>query len=102
MMAGPAKTGLCAWQGSCSAFGKAHVLPEKTMLSQELLPDSPSPVAVPPGHDGLSRAMKDVLSAESDFVAKFLQLQGMTHLPAGFPAFANWHHGQLGEEVSWE
>ena len=72
------------------------------MLSQELLPDSPSPVAVPPGHDGLSRAMKDVLSAESDFVAKFLPLQGMTHLPAGFPAFANWHYGQLGEEVSWE
>ena len=72
------------------------------MLGQELLPDSPSPVAVPPGHDGLSRAMKDVLSVESDFVAKFLPLQGMTHLPPGFPAFATWHHGQLGEAVSWE
>ena len=72
------------------------------MLGQELLPDSPSPVAVPPGHDGLSRAMKDVLSVESDFVAKFLPLQGMTHLPPGFPAFATWHHGQPGEAVSWE
>ncbi|HEY9143841.1 MAG TPA: RES domain-containing protein [Arenimonas sp.] len=59
-------------------------------------------MAIPPGHDGLSRAMKDVLSVESDFVAKFLPLQGMTHLPPGFPAFATWHHGQLGEAVSWE
>lgn len=72
------------------------------MLNPELLPDLPSPLAVMPGSDGLARAMKDVLSVESDFVAKFLPLHGMTRLPAGFPAFAQWHHGQLGEVVSWE
>lgn len=72
------------------------------MLSPELSPDLPSPLAAMPGPDGLARAMKDVLSVESDFVAKFLPLHAMTRLPAGFPAFAQWHHGQLGEPISWE
>ena len=30
-------------------------------------------------------------------VFHFLPLHAMTRLPAGFPAFAQWHHGQLDE-----
>ena len=72
------------------------------MLNLELPVDAPSPPPVAPGPEGLRRAMQDVLSVESDFVAKFLPLHAMTRLPAGFPAFAQWHHGQLDEPVSWE
>lgn len=72
------------------------------MLSQELMPELPSPLSVMSDQEGLARAMKDVLSVESDFVAKFLPLQGMTRYPTGFPAFAQWHFGQLGEAISWE
>lgn len=73
------------------------------MIEQALALDLPSPLALPPGPDGLRRAMQDVLSVESDFVAKFLPLQGMTRIPPGFPAFAQWHHAQLGDEdASWE
>ena len=42
----------------------------------------------------LSRAMDEVLSAESEFVARFLPLQVMTRFPLGFAAFAQRHHGQ--------
>ncbi len=73
------------------------------MIEQAIVLDAPSPPVPPPGPDGLRRAMQDVLSVESDFVAKFLPLQGMTRMPSGFPAFAQWHHAQLAEEgASWE
>ena len=72
------------------------------MLSQELMPERPSPLSLMSDSEGLARAMKDVLSVESDFVAKFLPLQDMTRYPPGFPAFAQWHFGQLDEAISWE
>lgn len=73
------------------------------MIEQALALELPTPLALPPGPDGLRRAMQDVLSVESDFVAKFLPLQGMTRIPPGFPAFAQWHHAQLDDQnASWE
>ena len=73
------------------------------MIEQALVLESPSPLVLPPGPDGLRRAMQDVLSVESDFVAKFLPFQGMTRMPSGFPAFVQWHHAQLAEQgATWE
>ena len=55
-----------------------------------------------PGHESLERAMRDVLSLESAFVAKFLPYQAMTRLPAGFAAFANRHFQSLADdELAW-
>ena len=72
------------------------------MPAQKLLTElSPAPPA-PQGAEGLSRAMDEVLSAESEFVAKFLPLQGMTRFPPGFAAFAQWHHGQQPSGTAWE
>ena len=56
------------------------------MLTPMPVQDAP-PVALPPSRtEDLDRAMRDVLSLESAFVAKFLPYQDMTRLPPGFAA----------------
>lgn len=71
------------------------------MPAQVLMPERSLAPPLPAGADGLSRAMDDVLSAESEFVAKFLPLQGMTRVPAGFAEFAQWHFDSQPPGLAW-
>lgn len=63
-----------------------------------------SPAAFPPSNaESLERAMRDVLSLESAFVAKFLPYQDMTRLPPGFAGFARWHFRRLHDDsLAWK
>lgn len=46
--------------------------------------------------------MRDVLSMESAFVAKFLPHQDMTKVPPGFAAFTKWHFRRMHDDsLSW-
>lgn len=56
---------------------------------------NPPPRAEPPAPVSLERSMQDVLSVESDFVAKFLPYQAMTRMPRGYEEFAQWHFRRL-------
>ena len=64
------------------------------MLNLEARAQTPAPLALVPDADDLQQAMEQVLSVESDFVAKFLPCEAMTRVPPGFAAFAHWHFGQ--------
>lgn len=68
------------------------------------MPAHASPPAAPvlPTSECLERAMRDVLSMESAFVAKFLPYQDMTRVPPGFAAFAKWHFRRMHDDsLSW-
>lgn len=59
-----------------------------------------SPLPMPP--DSLERAMQDVLSLESAFVAKFLPYPAMTRVPPEYTAFARWHFRRLHDDsLAW-
>jgi hypothetical protein len=69
------------------------------------LPAQDAPAAAPPvpTSECLERAMRDVLSLESAFVAKFLPYQAMTRVPPGFAAFAKWHFRRLHDDsLAWK
>ena len=72
------------------------------MLTPMPAQDAP-PVALPPSRtEDLDRAMRDVLSLESAFVAKFLPYQDMTRVPPGFAAFTKWHFRRLHDDsLAW-
>ena len=65
--------------------------------------DSPQALHLPSSHETLDRAMRDVLSQESAFVAKFLPYQDMTRVPPGFASFAQWHFRRLHDDsLAWK
>lgn len=72
------------------------------MLTPMPVQDAP-PVGLPPFRtEDLDRAMRDVLSLESAFVAKFLPYQDMTRVPPGFAAFTKWHFRRLHDDsLAW-
>ncbi|WP_158637043.1 RES family NAD+ phosphorylase [Arenimonas daejeonensis] len=64
---------------------------------------NPPPRAEPPAPISLERSMQDVLSVESDFVAKFLPYQAMTRMPRGYEEFAQWHFRRLeADGLRWQ
>lgn len=72
------------------------------MLTPMPVQDAPPSVLPPPTADSLRRALRQVLSLESDFVAKFLPFQAMTRLPPGYATFAKWHFRRLHDEsLDW-
>ena len=69
------------------------------------IPAHASPPAGPalPTAECLERAMRDVLSMESAFVAKFLPYQDMTRVPPGFAAFTKWHFRRMHDDsLAWK
>lgn len=73
------------------------------MLTSPTVHDSPPAAPLLPSSECLERAMRDVLSLESAFVAKFLPYQAMTRVPPGFAAFAKWHFRRLHDDsLAWK
>ncbi|HEU0152228.1 MAG TPA: RES family NAD+ phosphorylase [Arenimonas sp.] len=72
------------------------------MLTSPQAQHAPSAVPPPPSSECLERAMQDVLSLESAFVAKFLPYQAMTRVPPGYAEFARWHFRRLHDDsLAW-
>ena len=73
------------------------------MLTPLPTQDPPPAAHLQSQHQSLERAMQDVLSLESAFVAKFLPYRAMTRIPAGFAGFANRHHRSLHDDtLAWQ
>lgn len=86
-------------------MGNANFLaPPEPAVMMIPLPAHATPPAAPvlPTSECLERAMQDVLSLESAFVAKFLPIQSMTRVPQGYAAFAKWHFRRLHDDsLAW-